>query len=237
MCTSHGQPREGPVGGSGLTGSLHTRTTAVVFDLDGTLLDTMTLAPTAYADTIRDLGGPAVSPGEVVAAWNIGSTAVLLAYFLGRSIVADDIECFYRHFEAAVEAARPFPGVMDMVDTLSRAGYRLGVFTSATRRATTLMLAAAGLDTFFPTVICGDEIGQPKPAPHGLRLACQYLGVTVAETTYVGDAEVDLRCAEAAGTVAIQACWHTRTTKVTAQHAVAEAPSDIVRLVGFQARN
>jgi len=63
--------------GAGLVTERRRRIEAVVFDLDGTLADTMTLAPQAYADTIRLLGGPVVSPAQVVAAWHIGPTAAV----------------------------------------------------------------------------------------------------------------------------------------------------------------
>jgi HAD superfamily hydrolase (TIGR01549 family) len=218
-----------------VTRSPSARPAAVVFDLDGTLLDTMTLAPTVYADTIHALGGPDVSPSDVVAAWHIGPTPTVLAHFLGRPASVEDIECFYRHFEAAGAAARPFPGVVEMVDTLGRAGYRLGIFTSATRRAATLMLCTAGLDGVFPTVICGDEISEPKPAPEGLWLACQYLGVSAAATAYVGDAEVDLQCAEIAGSVAVHARWGATTTAAEDFPLVAYRPSDVIELLLRQA--
>jgi HAD superfamily hydrolase (TIGR01509 family) len=208
------------------------RPAAVVFDLDGTLLDTMILAPTAYTNTIRALGGPKVRPADIVATWHIGPTPTVLAHFLGRPASVDDIECFYHHFEVLGAHARPFPGVVDMVDALRRAGLRLGIFTSATRRAATLVLSAAGLDAHFPTVICGDEVAEPKPAPEGLRLACRRLGVSPAATTYVGDAEVDLRCAASAGTAAVHARWDGSTTAVEDAPMVADHPGDIVELLG-----
>lgn len=211
--------------------SPRSRTAAVVFDLDGTLLDTMGLAPAVYTETIRALGGPRVSPAEVVARWHIGPTPVVLAHFLGRATSAEDLECYYRHFARASQAVQPFPGVLDMVDTLGRAGYRLGIFTSATRRAAAVMLSGSGLDRSFPAVVCGDEVDEPKPAPAGLWLTCRQLGVSAAATAYVGDAEVDLRCAEAAGSLAIHACWDARAIGTTIGCPVAQAPSDIARLV------
>lgn len=189
-----------------------TRPAAVVFDLDGTLLDTMTLAPAAYVDTIRALGGPAVSASDIIAAWHLGPTPAVLAHFLDRVVTADDLEHFYHHFEAAVASARPFPGVSEMVEALGRAGYRLAIFTSATRRAAVRMLATAGLAAYFPTMICGDEVRRPKPAPDGLRLACRQLTVATGETAYVGDADVDLDCARAAGALAIHAGWGSHGT-------------------------
>ena len=200
-----------------------------MFDLDGTLVDTMTIAPTVYAETIRALGGPEVSPATVVAAWHIGATPVVLAHFLSRPVTAADLECFYRHFEAAAADVRPFPGVLDLADDLARAGCRLGIFTAATRRSTNLVLAGTGLDQRFPVVVCGDEVVEPKPAPEGLWLACQRLGVDVAETAYVGDAEVDLKCAGAAGALAVHACWGVASpTPVTVR--VARRPADVLDL-------
>jgi HAD superfamily hydrolase (TIGR01509 family) len=203
------------------------RIAAVVFDLDGTLLDTMTCAPTAYATAIRELGGPELSPDEVVAAWHIGPTPTVLAHFLGRPVSPDDIECYFRHFEAAAATVRPFPGVLEMVGGLRQAGYRLGVFTAATRRATTRTLAMTGLAGDFPIVVCGDEVADPKPAPLGLRLACQGLGVTPAETAYIGDAEVDLLCAQAAGALGIHASWGAAARF----HPAAHHPADVLSLV------
>ena len=214
-----------------MTRPRHIGTTGVVFDLDGTLLDTMVIVPTVYADTIRALGGPDVPPATVVAAWHIGATPVVLAHFLGRPASAQDIECFYRHFESAVREVRPFPGVLELADDLSRAGYRLGIFTAATRRATTFMLASTRLDRLFPIVICGDEVSEPKPAPHGLWLACQHLGIDVAKTAYVGDAEVDLKCADAAGAMAIHARWGTTTSAPAGSPLVAHRPGDVLELL------
>ena len=83
-------------------------TLAVVFDLDGTLVDTMTSAPQAYADTIRSLGGPDVSPSDVVAVWHIGPTPVVLEHFLGRPVSLPDTERFHRHFADVVASVEPF---------------------------------------------------------------------------------------------------------------------------------
>ncbi|WP_141721609.1 HAD family hydrolase [Micromonospora citrea] len=207
------------------------RPAAVVFDLDGTLVDSMTIAPAVYADTIRALGGPVVSPADVVATWHIGATPAVLAHFLGRPVAAGDLDCFQRHFEAATGDVQPFPGVLDLVDALDRAGCRLGIFTAASRRTTPLLLASTGLDRLFPVVVCGDDVAAPKPAPDGLRLACRRLGVDVTETAYVGDAAVDLGCAEAAGALAVHARWGVTSPAVPEARMVAHRPADVLDLL------
>jgi HAD superfamily hydrolase (TIGR01549 family) len=204
---------------------------AVVFDLDGTLVDTMTSAPQAYVDTIRSLGGPDVSPSEVVAIWHIGPTQVVLEHFLGRPVSPDDTERFHHHFAGVVATVQPYPGVVGMVDALDRCGHRLGVFTTATRRAAATILTASGLAGYFPVVVGGDDVSRPKPAPDGLELSCLRLGTGVADTVYVGDTAVDLQCADAANASGIHAAWGSLKDTTPMPERIARRPHDVVRLV------
>lgn len=206
------------------------RIEAVIFDLDGTLADTMALAPQAYADTIRSLGGPEVSTDEVVATWNMGSTPMVLGHFLRREVTSRDIDCFYRHYKSVMAAVRPFPGIAAMLGALRGQGYRLGVFTHATRRAAAVTLTGAGLGGLRLALVGGDEITQPKPAPEGLRLACRRINVTPAAAAYVGDAETDLQCALAAGTLGIHARWGA-AAPVATPHLIAVRPGDMADLI------
>jgi phosphoglycolate phosphatase-like HAD superfamily hydrolase len=80
-------------------------------------------------------------------------------------------------------------------------------------------------------VICGDEVSEPKPAPEGLKLACHSLRVSVADTAYVGDTDVDLECARAAGAVAIHASWGASTTTAANFPLVAHHPSEVSNLL------
>jgi HAD superfamily hydrolase (TIGR01549 family) len=203
---------------------------AVVFDLDGTLVDTLRLILGTYVDTIRSLGGPVVTTDDVLATFHIGPTATLLEHFLGRPISADDMECYHAAYEQAIAGLQPFPGVVDMVEQLSREGYRLGLFTSATRRAATRVLARARLDRYFEVVVGGDEVARPKPAADGLELVCRRLAVRPNEAAYVGDALVDLECAISAGALAIHARWSGAARVKAGGHVVAQRPVDIPRI-------
>jgi phosphoglycolate phosphatase-like HAD superfamily hydrolase len=207
------------------------RLAAVVFDLDGTLVDTMTIVPRVYSETIRALGGPETPPERVVATWQIGPTPVVLGHFLGRPVDASDLACYHRHFVAAMAAIRPFPGVAQLAEDLRRCGCRLGIFTAATRSTTALVLAGTGLDRLFPVVVCGDDIRAAKPAPEGLWLAGQRLGVDIAETAYVGDAAVDLECATAAGALAVHARWGVTYAATAPVPLVAHRPADVLDLL------
>ena len=172
---------------------------AVVFDLDGTLVDTMPLILPAYADAVREVSGSDVTTDEVLAGFHVGPTPVLLTHLLGRPVTPEEVERFFAHYENAVAGVEPRPGVVDLLDALGTSGRRLAVFTSATRRAAAHVLRATGLARRFAVVVAGDEVARPKPAPDGLLDACARLGVAPAAAAYVGDADVDRACAEAAG--------------------------------------
>ncbi|GAB3402530.1 HAD family hydrolase [Flindersiella endophytica] len=204
---------------------------AIVFDLDGTLVDTMSWVPGTYVDTIRALGGPTVTPGEVLASFSIGPTAAVLELFLARPIAEVDLQVYHDHYTAAAATTRPFPGVVEMLETLHSEGIELAIFTGAQQRAATHLLAATGLDRWFGTVIGGDDAGQAKPAPDGLRLACERLDVEPADAAYVGDTLADLRCAVSAGSLPIHAAWSGTTVPATDEHAVARTPSDLLHVV------
>ncbi|MGI5271702.1 HAD family hydrolase [Nonomuraea sp. CA-218870] len=202
---------------------------AVVFDLDGTLVDTMAAAPQAYAATVRSLGGPRVSPGQIVETWHIGPTPTVLRHFLDRDITDDDLSCFYDHLASSVAGVRPFPGVVPMLDTLRRKGCGLSVVTAATRRAALCTLNATRLESYFPVLVCGDEVSRPKPHPEGLLRACLLLGVTPTDAIYVGDSEVDLHCAVAARVPGVLAGWGGSAVRA---RTVARHPHDVVNAAG-----
>lgn len=204
---------------------------AVVFDLDGTLLDTMTSVPRAYVETIRDLGGPDLTLAQLIATWHIGPAPVVLTHFLGRTATDSELECFYDRVAAAAESTRPFPGVVELLHALRRGGRTLAVYTSATRRIADMMLTGTGLNDYFPVVVTGDQVADPKPAPDGLLDACRLLGIPASATAYVGDSDTDLGCARAAGAIPIHARWSAHIESAPGHPHTAYRPADVITVL------
>jgi HAD superfamily hydrolase (TIGR01549 family) len=204
---------------------------AVVFDLDGTLVDTTGLILNTYMEAIRLLGGAEVTIDDVLANFNIGPTPVVLERFLGRPISPEDLEVYFLTYEAAISRIEPFPGVGSMLKQLHREGYQLGLFTSATRRAVSLILPKTGLNGHFGAIVAGDEVIHSKPAPEGLELVCKKLGVKAEEAAYVGDAEVDLACARSARALGIQAAWGSAAGILAGDHLVTNQPDELIALI------
>ncbi len=118
------------------------RVATVAFDLDGALVDTMGYAPQVYANTIRRLGGPGVTPKKVVDVRHIGPTAAFLRHFLRRDVSEAGIDVYFEIFDEAFAETRAFPGVIAMLDNLAGLGFPVGILTTATRRAANTMLRA-----------------------------------------------------------------------------------------------
>jgi HAD superfamily hydrolase (TIGR01509 family) len=175
----------------------------LLWDMDGTLLDSSGVVPAAFVAAIGRLGGPAVTADDVVASYARGTAGTILAHLIGRELSAGEEEAYYR--ELAGVAVTAYPGVLDVLGALRGSGHAVAVFTGASRRAAAMLLASAGVSV--DVLVGGDEAGRPKPAPDGVLLAAERLGVPAAEVAYIGDSPLDLRAAVAAGSTSAAAAW------------------------------
>jgi HAD superfamily hydrolase (TIGR01549 family) len=206
------------------------RVDAVVFDLDGTLVDTSDVVPASYAACVRELAGRTVSEKDVVA--NFGATPdEALATLLGRATRPEDFDCFDRHLVARLSAVRLYDAVEPMLAALGRSGMPFGIFTGASRRAAERVLEHTGLSGRAPLLVAGDEVASAKPAPDGILDACSRLDVRPARTAYVGDSHNDMAAARAAGAIACAAAWGDQYGADVGQQAdlVVGSPDDLLR--------
>jgi phosphoglycolate phosphatase len=195
--------------------------------MDGTLLDSSGAVPAAFVAAISALGGPPVTAGEVVASYARGTPETILAHLLGRELAAGEAEAYYR--ELAGVAVTPYPGVPDVLCALRAGGYAVAVFTGASRRAATMLLDSAGVSV--DVLVGGDEAGRPKPAPDGVLLAAERLGLPAAEVAYIGDSPVDLRAAQAAGSASAAAAWGHQYDAAEAADYTLATPAEALQLL------
>ena len=174
--------------------------TAIVFDLDGTLIDS---APDIQAIANAILVPEGAAPLSLAETRDfIGNGAtVFVARMRAARGIADTEQSrlqadFVARYEDAVALTRPYPGVVDALAALGRAGHTLGVCTNKIDRASRSVLAHLGLAGFFGIVVSGDTLSTQKPDPAPLLAAFDALGV--GERIYVGDSEVDAETARRA---------------------------------------
>ena len=206
---------------------------AIVFDMDGTLVESQAVIPAAYIATVSSLGGRRYSPAEVVEAYSIGPPPALLTHLLGRPATQDDLERYYLRLADGADGICVYPGIEEALAALVGV-VPLAVFTGASLRACRLLMEQTGLAGYFDTLVGADEVPHPKPAPDGILLACERLGARPEASAYVGDAPIDLLAARRAGTLAVAAGWgHQFASDEPADLVLAE-PGDLVALIqGF----
>lgn len=175
----------------------------LIWDMDGTLLDTTAVVPAALARTVRALGGPDVDASDVVAAYWRGTPEVIMEHLVGRPLMPAETDVYYRELEG-VDVA-PYPEVADAFAALRARGRALAVFTGASSRAASMLLESAGLPV--DVLIGGDQVTRPKPASDGILLAAGRIGVDPVDVAYIGDSPLDLRAATAAGSHSAAAAW------------------------------
>jgi phosphoglycolate phosphatase len=199
----------------------------LVWDMDGTLLDSAVAVPAAYVAAVERLGGPSVRPDQVVGSYSVGPSAVLLAHLLGRELRDGELEVYYSELAGATVC--PYPGIDEVICALKAAGHPVAVFTGASRTAAHLLLSAAGIAA--DVLVGGDEVARPKPAPDGLLLVAQRLGTAPGELAYIGDAPNDLRAATAAGALSAAAAWGHQYDSAVAADVTLARPASALELV------
>lgn len=172
---------------------------SVIFDLDGTLIDS---APDIHAAANRVLAEAGADPLDFFTVRSfIGNGVPVLVdrIIAARSLTVAKSELearFLAHYEAdSTTLTRLYPGVRDALSDLAGSGVRLGICTNKPEAPTRAILAAFGLQTLFSVVIGGDSLAVRKPDPAPLLAARAALG---APALFVGDSEVDAETARAA---------------------------------------
>ena len=166
------------------------RISAAVFDLDGTLVDSLPLVLRSIAHAIEPF---AARPTMDIFPQLGGPPERFLPVLLGGPRHVPEalvrMEAFHRENVHLIE---PFAGVRTFLERLRAGGVQTAIWTGRDRESTEPLLAAHGLTELVSVVVCGDDLPTHKPDPEGLRAILRQLGVAAAETIFVGDADVDV---------------------------------------------
>lgn len=179
---------------------------ALLFDLDGTLIDTAGDIAAALDALLVERGRKAL--GESVARGLVGDGARALiekGWRVAGAAAPSPVELdaltarWFALYEADIaRRSRPYPGVVETLAALRARGKRMGVVTNKADRPTAKLLAALKLDGFFDAVVGGD-VPFRKPDPRHVRAGLAALGAAAPDCVFVGDSPNDARAARAAG--------------------------------------
>lgn len=178
----------------------------VLFDLDGTLMNTIPLIIESFVHTLSGVLGRSVTAEEIRP--HLGRTLVesLELFCPGQSA---ELCRVYREHNLARhdEVVRPYPGAVELVRELKLRGYGLGVVSSKTRQGVMKGLDLAELAPLFDVVVCEEDTSRHKPHPDPVLLAMRAWHVRPQEVVMIGDAPSDIQAAKASGAASAGASW------------------------------
>jgi phosphoglycolate phosphatase len=186
---------------------------AVLFDLDGTLVDSAPDLCNAVNRVLADLGRPAVPLARLRQVVSKGGRAML-------SVALPDLSeaerekllppFLARYGEALAVDSVAFAGVAELLAAIEARGLRWGIVTNKPEGLAVGVVEGFGWSQRCAVLVGGDTLPQRKPDPAPILLACRRLGIAPDEAIYVGDDERDIVAARAAGMVSVAALWGYR---------------------------
>ncbi len=202
---------------------------AVVFDQDGTLINTFIPALHAYSTVT----GREITLAELEPVAHLGAARNLVSALLGREATDADDDVFHDALATEVSAIDPYGGIMDLLSALRERGIVTGLATNSDARSAAVVLGAHGLDALLDTVVTVDMVSGPKPSPESIELAVANLGCDPAEVAFVGDSNADMLAARAAGVLAVAAGWGHQAPGIDRAHVDVwlETPGEVLDLL------
>lgn len=208
---------------------------AILFDFDGTLLNTHDLIikglnrvslksrgiPFGTSEHNQILGKPLEEQMRILCPSN-------------QVALTEEFQIWYR--ENHDHYAKPYEDIEDMLQMLQSEGYRLGIVTNNSRPGLQLGLDFLGLEHYFDILITRDDVPECKPSPLGIQKALAQLRMTPGECIYVGDSAGDILAAQAAGVMAVLVAWTAMTleqVRVLSPDKIIESPYEIPFLLSL----
>jgi pyrophosphatase PpaX len=182
--------------------------TTILFDLDGTLIDSVRLILDSYHHTL-ERHGEDPRPDDF---WLAGLGTPLRVQFKQWAENPERLEAMivtYREYNLAHHDSRvtAYPGVVEVVRAIRTAGFRTGLVTSKNKPGALRGLRLVGLEDAMELVIGADDVVNPKPHPEPVEIALRLLGESAESALYVGDSIHDMESGRAAGVKTAAALW------------------------------
>lgn len=200
---------------------------AVLFDQDGTLINTFVPAMAAYSAAT----GRTITYNDLRPVAHLGAARNLVSALLGHEAGDDEDDRFHEVFAAGVAEISPYPGIVELFERLRELGYQLGVVTNSDARSARIVLGLQGFDQHLSVVVTSDLVRAPKPAPDSLRRALEELGLAPHEAVFVGDSQADMTAARSAGVLSVVAGWGQQVPDIIDFDLWASVPADVPALL------
>jgi len=208
----------------------------IVFDLDGTLVDSSLDLAAATNHTLAYFGHPQKPVKDIVRYVGDGARKLIeRALPEGAVLELDKALPVFLDFyaENCTENTRLYPGMDDVLHAC--AGIPKAVATNKPKRFTDIILKALGIDREFIQIECADTVAKPKPDPEMLRKILDARNIAPMATIMLGDSTVDMKTAQNAGCIGVGATWGFRGREElerSGANFLIDRPTDLIQLIG-----
>ncbi len=179
----------------------------VLFDLDGTLIDSGAMILASFRHATQTVLGREIPDDVLVASTGGATIQEQMRALAGEDLVDELVRVYREHNEPLHDELQAFEGVEALLATLTREGRRLGIVTAKRRRGVDLAFAVLPIEHFFDVVVTTESTERHKPDPEPVLFALSQLGSTPDEAAFVGDSPFDVGAGKAAGVYAIGVSW------------------------------
>lgn len=181
----------------------------LLFDLDGTLVDTTNLILSCYRHSVSKLVDDPPTDEEILKGFGTPLPQQLHRLFPTLRDRLEEIVDLWRQSQEELHdrLIKPFPGTADVLKELRRRGYPVGVVTSKERSGAERDLALYGLEKLVDVLVCWDDTTNHKPLPDPILRGMELMGAVPGESLYVGDSIHDMKAGRAAGAQVAAALW------------------------------
>lgn len=181
------------------------KTKAVLFDLDGTLVDSLPLIVRTYRKVFDEMNIP----------WGNDDVVKMIGLPLkdiGRHFAGERGQFFEERYQHHYHQdhdrfLKLFPGTLELLEQLRRRGVRLGIVTSKGKPGASRAVAFTGLGCFMDVIVTAHDVLKHKPDPEPLLYALKFLGAEAGRSIFVGDSKFDIQTGQNAGTCTLGVTW------------------------------
>ncbi len=217
---------------------------AVLFDFDGTIMDTNDIILRSWRHLFKEIRGEDPDESMLLATFGEPLELTMRNFFGDDEAALKRNIAVYRNFqeESFEKDIKLFPGIYDVLIKLRGMGYRTALVTSRLSHTTRIGIEKFKLNMLFDTVVTADDCRSHKPDPEPVNIALERLGLLPEQAVMVGDTRVDIECAYRAGVGSVLVGWsaamsgRTEACEGARPDYIIETPEDIFGVVASDNR-
>lgn len=184
----------------------------LIFDLDGTLIDSYPLTTFAFKEVIKKWGDVELTEDEIYLSFGPPEKEIFKNY-VGKENLEKCYNEYVRIFEENIERIRVFEGIREVLTELKGLRMPVGIFTGRGRELSLKLIELKNLTLFIDELVSSEDVPHPKPYPDGVEEVCRRLGLKPGQCLHVGDSFMDIIAGKKAGAITAGALWGTRNVE------------------------